>query len=135
MLDARNSSIVMGNAACLACQLAEVQVLHDFLNRLILAGLRAGTCLVYQARLYFIEELLWRIAYYPEFPISTLPLRTIIRQSPSCAKLISPWPRWGGESLRFACYDKGQRRQGVVVSCRPVETLGKLFGRNVVADD
>jgi hypothetical protein len=24
---------------------------------------------------------------WPEFPISTLPLRTIIRQSPSCAKL------------------------------------------------
>ena len=30
---------------------------------------------------------------YPEFPISTLPSRTILRQSPSCGKLTSPWPR------------------------------------------
>ena len=27
---------------------------------------------------------------HPEFPISTLPLHPILRQSPSCAKLTSP---------------------------------------------
>ena len=32
----------------------------------------------------------------PEIPISTLPLRKIIPQRPSCYKLKSPWPLLGG---------------------------------------
>ena len=71
-----------------------------------------------------VGGLFWRQRSTPEFPFSTLPLRTIIRQLRSWAKLTSPCV--GGalldrpRTIPSNCTKMGQKGRGGALSDRPV---------------